>query len=331
MNGRVDKNKSNNFNCFTTRDNIVVDYALLGHESFSLVNKLHIGELCELSDHSPIELSIKSSNNISISETKTDTSAVNRHTNDDNKLLQNCNKQFYVNGASALEILSSVMESSEVNNFLKDISNDLDNTDLSIEEIIELLRSKLIDLSEVYLSSRNIFGRTNNKNKFRLRNKCPWFDAECQEAKQLLNSKRKAYQAALKFSSYTRDNHVIALKSAYFEQRRVYKKIISYKLNSFLEIKRLELWNLRRGTPKDVWKKLRGRKEKPSLNFCNNQLLTYFSTLLNSEDTRDRDDNKHEILAPSMDTMRQNLIDQNLNRDIPLEEVTLMAKKLKSG
>ena len=34
---------------------------------------------------------------------------------------------------------------------------------------------------------------------------------------------------------------------------------------------------------------------------------------------------------PSMDTMTQNLIDQNLNRDVSLEEVTLMAKKLKSG
>ena len=76
---------------------------------------------------------------------------------------------------------------------------------------------------------------------------------------------------------------------------------------------------------------MRGRKEKSSLNFSNNQLLTYFSTLLNSEDNRDRDDNKHEILMPSMDTMTQNLIDQNLNRDVSLEEVTLMAKKLKSG
>ena len=34
---------------------------------------------------------------------------------------------------------------------------------------------------------------------------------------------------------------------------------------------------------------------------------------------------------PSMDTMTQSLIDQNLNRDVSLEEVTLMAKKLKSG
>ena len=63
------------------------------------------------------------------------------------------------------------MDSSEKNNFPKDISIKLDNTDLPIEEIIELLRTKLIDLSEAYLNSRNIFHRTNNKNKSRITNK----------------------------------------------------------------------------------------------------------------------------------------------------------------
>ena len=331
MNGRIDKNNSSNFTCFTNRGNSVVDYALVRHENFLMVNKQHVGELCELSDHSPIELSIKSSNNISISEIQTDTSAVNRHTNDDNKLLQNYNKQYYVNGASALEILSFAMESSEIINFLKVISNDLDNTDLSIEEIIELLQTKLIDLSEAHLSSRNVFGRTNNKNKFRLRNICPWFDAECQETKQLLNSKRKAYQAAPKFSSNTRDNHAINLKSAYFQQRRVYKKLIQYKRNSFLEIKKRGALGSEKGDSERFLEKVERQKGKNQFELSNNQLLTYFSTLLNSEDNRDRDDNKHEILMPSMDTMTQNLIDQNLNRDVSLEEVTLMAKKLKSG
>ena len=93
------------------------------------------------------------------------------------------------------------MDSSETSKFLKDISIKLDNTDLSIEKIIELLRIKLIDLTEAHLNSRNIFHRSNNINKFRITNKCPWFEADCQESKQLINSKRKAYQAALKLSS----------------------------------------------------------------------------------------------------------------------------------
>ena len=81
--------------------------------------------------------------------------------------------------------------------------------------------------------------------------------------------------------------------------------------------------------PKEFWKKLKNGKEKHSLNFSNIELAKYFSTLLNSTDTRDS--NESEILAPSIDIMTQNLIDKSLNRDISLEEVKLMAKRLKSG
>ena len=91
------------------------------------------------------------------------------------------------------------MESSEINNFLKDISNQLDNDVRPTEEIVELLRTKMIDLSEAHLNSRNIFRKTENKNNFKSKNDCPWFDDECKENKQLLNNKRKAYQVALQF------------------------------------------------------------------------------------------------------------------------------------
>ena len=331
MNGRVDKDKSSNFTCFTNRGNSVVDYALLCQDTFSMVDKLSVGELCEFSDHSPIELSIKSSNNIIKSEAQPDISVVNLPTYDDNKLLQNYKKQYYINGASTSDILSLAMESSEITSFLTDISNELDNNDSSIEEVIESLRTKMIDLSEAHLTSRNIFRKAKSKTNVKLMNTCPWFDVECQKRKQLLNNKRKKYQAALKNSSNFEDNQDINLKSAYFQQRRVYKKLIRYKHHSFLQKKKTELWDLKGEAPKVFWKMLKSRNEKHSLNFSNNQLSKYFSTLLNSEDSRDRHENNHEIRAPSIDTMTQNLIDDTLNRDITLEEVKLMAKKLKNG
>ena len=68
------------------------------------------------------------------------------------------------------------------------------------------------------------------------------------------------------------------LKSAYFQQRRVYKKLIRYKRHSFLEDKKKELWKLKGEAPKVFWKKLKNRKERPGLNFSNNQLSNYFST-----------------------------------------------------
>ena len=187
----------------------------------------------------------------------------------------------------------------------------------------------MLDLSEAHLRSRKSFGKTENRKTFNLNTNCPWFDAECQESKQLLNNKRKKYQAALKLYSNIKDNHVNNLKSAYFQQRRVYKKLIKYKRHSVLEKKKTELWNLKGEDPKIFWKKLKSRKEKPNLNFSNIELSHYFSTLLNSKDIKGS--NESEILAPSTDTMTQNLIDETLNRDITLEEVKMMAKRLKSG
>ena len=106
------------------------------------------------------------------------------------------------------------------------------------------------------------------------------------------------------------------LKVAYFKQRRVYKKLIKYKRHNVLQDKKTELWNLKGEAPKEFWKKLKNGKEKHSLNFSNIELAKYFSTLLNSTDTRDS--NESEILAPSIDIMTQNLIDESLNRDISL-------------
>ena len=221
------------------------------------------------------------------------------------------------------------MESNEINSFLTYISNQLDNDDPPIEEIIELLRAKMIDLSEIHLNSRQIFHKSRNKNRFKSTQNCPWFDAQCKENKHLLNNKRKAYQAALKFSSNSKDNRMNILKSAYFQQRRVYKKLIRYKRHNFLENKKTELWNLKGEAPKIFWKKLKNRIDKPNLAFSNNQLSSYFSTLFKSED--DKDTNEHEISIPSIDTMTQNLIDETLNRDISVEEVKQMAKNLKTG
>ena len=119
------------------------------------------------------------------------------------------------------------------------------------------------------------------------------------------------------------------LKSAYFQQRRVYKKLIKYKRHNFLENKNTDLWNLRGEALKIFWKKLKNRIGKPNLAFSNNQLSSYFSTLLQSEDKRDT--NEHEISVPSIDTMTQNLIEDTLNGDISVEEVKQMAKNLKTG
>ena len=87
MNGRVEKNNPSKFTCSTTRGNSVVDYALLLEDNFSMFDKMNVGELCELSDHSPIEISMKSSLLINESETQPESlvvSLVNLVTSEDN-------------------------------------------------------------------------------------------------------------------------------------------------------------------------------------------------------------------------------------------------------
>ena len=91
MSGRVDKNNSSKFTCLTN-NNSVVDYVLLRQKNFPMVDKMNVSELCKLSDHSPIEISIKSSLLINESETKPElpvVSLVNLVTSEENELVQN--------------------------------------------------------------------------------------------------------------------------------------------------------------------------------------------------------------------------------------------------
>ena len=326
MNGRVDKDNSCNFTCFANNGNSIVDYALLRKENFCMVEKLRVGELCELSDHSPIEISLKTSYVSNRNESLFEVSEVSSTISNENTLLREYDKQFYVNDDSILENLSLAMEGREIMNFLENISELLDKDDLNIEIIVELLRSKLVDISESHFSSKKLFHKNWNSNS---KTNCPWFDTECKEHKRLLNSKRKAYQAALKRFPILRDEEANDLRSAYFQQRRVYKKLIRFKRHSFLEKKKSDLWKLKGEAPKVFWKKLKNRKSKPSLKFTNNQLSTYFSTLLNFDNQANN--SEIEISASSHDTLTQNIINETLNRDISLEEVKLMAKKLKTG
>ena len=132
MNGRVDKDNSSTFTCFANKGNSVVDYALLRQEHFSMVEKLTVGELCELSHHSPIEITSKSSNFFTTNDMPSHISEVIPTTSDENKLFQDYKKQYYINDDPTLEILSVAMESNEINSFHKYISNQLDNDDPQI-------------------------------------------------------------------------------------------------------------------------------------------------------------------------------------------------------
>ena len=156
LNGRLFKESSSNFTCFTSNGNSVVDYTLLREENFSLIDKLNVGELSELSDHSPIEISLKrcSDRGLVTESNISSTILPNLTTSNDNRFKEQYKKQYYLKDNCSVENLALALEEEEINNFLNVVTQQLDNNDISVEEIVESLRSKMVNLSEAHLASK---------------------------------------------------------------------------------------------------------------------------------------------------------------------------------
>ncbi len=186
MNGRIDKENSSNFTYFSKNSCSTVDYSLSCYENFGMIDKLSIGKICYLSDHSPIEISIKCSNTIDVSRPPLDVSDHFTNSGRHYELLKDYNKQYFIKDDSTLDNLTLAMRETEIIDFLDDISSQLDGDVVSSEEIVESLRNKMVDLSDTSLNSKKIF-RTDKKST-NFKNKCPWFDIECKKNKSLLNN-----------------------------------------------------------------------------------------------------------------------------------------------
>ncbi len=132
----------------------------------------------------------------------------------------------------------------------------LDDKQLAIDTIVESLRLKMVCLSKTHFESRNLFAKKHSGNRHN--EKCLWFDDECKKQKSLFNNVRKSYQAALKLQ--TDSSTVVCLndlKTAYFKQRRFYKKTLKRKKKDYLDNEKLNLWNLKGEDPKALWKMLK--------------------------------------------------------------------------
>ena len=58
LNGRIDKNNSSGFTCFSSNGNSVVDYALLKQDLFHLIKSFRVNEVTDLSNHCALEIEI---------------------------------------------------------------------------------------------------------------------------------------------------------------------------------------------------------------------------------------------------------------------------------
>ena len=326
LNGRINENATSSFTCFTSNGNSVVDYGLSKSGFFDMVEKFHIGELCEISDHCSLEMIIKS---CSLSSKKDAPSKTNSkpHAPSSMDNLKNSYKNRFSLKSDSLESLKLSIESVESREFLMKIERELDDEESSVEAIVDSLRQNLIQIAEHNLHSRSIFGKQKTKSKI----KCAWFDSECKNAKQLLNKARKLYQNAIKSSFNSSSSQITVLRSKYFAERRQFKKLLKKKRNAFLNVEKDKLWSLKTDSPKEFWKKLNGGRNTENPDFTNEHLFDYFKDLLNNNSAESTNNDIINSTAASLDDIASTLIDESLNCAITYTEVKQMVSNLKVG
>ena len=327
LNGRIDKNNSSGFTCFSSNGNSVVDYALLKQELFPLIKSFRVNEVTDLSDHCALEIEISTQFESENNDITPVAEAIKRPLSNMEKLKNNFKNKFYVN-QSTLDNLSSLIQGSETDDFLNDMNDQLRNKEIPVDLIIDSLRSKLIEISRKCFLVKKVFTKNDNK----ARDDKSWFDSACREKKQKLNYAKKMYQESLRIINSAMPNiSCCELRDAYFQQRREYKALLKSKRKLFLIVQKDELWSLKSESPKTFWKKLNKGKNKVLLNFTNNQLFDYFDHLLKNDldgPGNNREVPQHDCFLDAP-TLRQ--INTELNCPITIEEVQNMVANLKTG
>ena len=330
LNGRINKENSCAFTCFTSRGNSVVDYALTKSTYFDHIEDFRIRELSELSDHCPLEIKIKTSSSPNKNEDLPILSSNLILSNIDN-LKNDYKMQFSLNTNSG-ELMKIANESETILKFLNDVEEELDDASFSVEKTVNSLRQQLIEIAKQNLHPRPIFVNHNEKSK----QSGAWFDLECKSGKQRLNNVRKTYENIVKLS-ISRDNpRVEAARDFYFSERRRYKKLLKHKRKSYLNVEKDKLWALKTNSPKEFWKKLSSGKKSNNIDFTYTELFNHFNELLNNNTSRPNDNESanpvnSDVRPLSLDDFALSAIDDSLNCPITFTEVEQMIKRLKSG
>ncbi len=223
LNGRVDKENSSGFTCFSSHITSVVDYCLLKLEYFSFVNSFKVHEISDLSDHSPLEIEISTDFEIKNRDTTPVAQSKNLPLSSIYSLKNRFKNKFYVNDSTITEI-KYLINSTETDSFLKSTSEQLNDEEMPLHSIVDSLRCKLINISEKCFQTKKIFSTTKRNTPSYSKNR--WFDNECKNKKQSLNRARKMYQESLRiFQNFESSSLPRELRQAYFQQRREYKNL----------------------------------------------------------------------------------------------------------
>ena len=250
VNGRVNKNESGNFTCFTQKGNSVVDYVLVKEDFLEQIADLNVGNINEFSDHAPIQVAIKANLRNSVSHHVCDDKEEHVGSPCDSSIdrLKESYVIRYVPDEATAERIRLALYDVRVHEFLALISNELQNPGVPVEVSISKLRSKLLEISEICIPSKILFKKAYKKHNSH--RPSPWFDDDCKQEKKLLNKARKTYQFALKNDLNEKKE---SLRNFYFSQRGKYHQKIKSKRKVYNEKRKENLWNLKSCSPKEFW------------------------------------------------------------------------------
>ncbi len=144
-------------------------------------------------------------------------------------------------------------------------------------------------------------------------------------SKQTLNRTRKAYQNTSKADNISKES----LRQAHLLQRNIYKNLLRAKRRTYNEHRKAKLRDLKSSTPKDFLKLHGNGKKSNGACFDKNSLFNYFSNLLDSNASTIQGEACAENTDNQVENETNNLVNDILNSEITLDEVTSMVSNLK--
>lgn len=301
LNGRFDSSNPR----LTCKNSSVVDYVLSTAHNFELITFFKIHEFDSLySDaHCPISFNLAFTNRNDLRYKEIP------NTNDPKVRLWNIDKKDdFCKNLNYGEVLK--------------ISTALDLMATSYDVTLENVNTIVTQIESIFLSaSEATFGtvtptkcglRENNSQRSKMK---PWFNHECQEARNVYHNIRKLYNRY----------KTVHFKNLLKHVSKTYKQVISKNVKKHKNNKITKLRNLKNAKPRDYWKIINSFNNENKSQAALDDFYTYFKTI-NASSTLDEEDEPDD----NINEFNQNF-NEYINRAFSVSEITESVKNLKNN
>ena len=255
VNGRMgDDAGHGSFTFMSANGQSMIDYVLMSHDLFPLINNFIVHDFYSCSAHAPIQLNI------------------------------DVNYYHPIPEEYGIKVEKIIWDSEKTNEFKDVLFFQSENLNTIVNEIID----STIDINQgidtfadtLYTATFSVFGKIktakrSNFSETERKFKSPWFTEECETARRELKSANKANR---KYRS--RDTRDVMV-----EKRKNYCKVKRWARNKFKQKQRNTMHNLAKSQPKKFWSEIRKMKGHYSdqSKITADDFLTHFKSLFSSD------------------------------------------------